>query len=403
MKIILLLAILVFLNFNSYAQSSNGNLKVYFDCDDCNISYLKRNLDSINFAREAKVAEVHVMVTDRSTGGGGDRYYFHFIGRGDFEDINFELTYTSSPTQTELEVDDEMRVLIKSGLKPFIYTKNSFENLAEKNKKKLITPEENWNYWVFQIGSRIEYKEEASRNEIDIESEIDIDRITEELRIRFDFDHELEENKIDRKEGAFFSSLNRSNVKLSVVKSLGPKFSTGIFTEAWDNSVRNINIGYLAEAAIEYNFFPYKLSHVKQLTVSYSVGPRYFNYIDTTLFNQKRELLTGHRLAIQYDQVQPWGSIRSRIEGFHYFQDINMNSMEFEVDFYIRIAKGLFVNFNTEAELIHDQIYLPKGDASLEEILLERKALATDFEFEISVGFSYVFGATSNNIVNTRL
>jgi len=77
--------------------------------------------------------------------------------------------------------------------------------------------------------------------------------------------------------------------------------------------------------------------------------------------------------------------------------------MEFEVDFYIRIAKGLFVNFNTEAELIHDQIYLPKGDASLEEILLERKALATDFEFEISVGFSYVFGATSNNIVNTRL
>jgi hypothetical protein len=52
--------------------------------------------------------------------------------------------------------------------------------------------------------------------------------------------------------------------------------------------------------------------------------------------------------------------------------------------------------------LVRDQIYLPKEDLSDEEILLERRQLATDSRYRVSFGFSYTFGSIFNNIVNPR-
>lgn len=79
------------------------------------------------------------------------------------------------------------------------------------------------------------------------------------------------------------------------------------------------------------------------------------------------------------------------------------NRIEAEADLSIRIVKGLFLQFGVEASMIHDQIYLPKGNASIEEILLEQKALATDFEFGFEIGVGYTFGSIYNSVVNTRL
>lgn len=50
----------------------------------------------------------------------------------------------------------------------------------------------------------------------------------------------------------------------------------------------------------------------------------------------------------------------------------------------------------------HDQLNLPKGDASLDEILLRRRELATDYDYHISIGLSYTFGSVYSNVVNPR-
>ena len=51
---------------------------------------------------------------------------------------------------------------------------------------------------------------------------------------------------------------------------------------------------------------------------------------------------------------------------------------------------------------IHDQLSLPKGGASLDEILLQRKELETDYGYHISLGFNYTFGSVYSNVVNPR-
>ncbi|MFP4093406.1 MAG: hypothetical protein ACLFUB_02905 [Cyclobacteriaceae bacterium] len=69
----------------------------------------------------------------------------------------------------------------------------------------------------------------------------------------------------------------------------------------------------------------------------------------------------------------------------------------------MHIVKGLFARIGGEAELINDQIFLPKGDASLEEILLQRRGLPTSFRLKFRPGVAYTFGSTYNSMVNTRL
>ena len=52
---------------------------------------------------------------------------------------------------------------------------------------------------------------------------------------------------------------------------------------------------------------------------------------------------------------------------------------------------------------LNDQFDLVRGDASLEQILLRRRNLATDYEFDMDVGLNFTFGSIYNNVVNTRL
>ena len=49
-----------------------------------------------------------------------------------------------------------------------------------------------------------------------------------------------------------------------------------------------------------------------------------------------------------------------------------------------------------------DQIYLPRGLASTEEVLLRQRQLASGYQYFLNFGISYSFGSIFNNIVNPR-
>jgi hypothetical protein len=54
------------------------------------------------------------------------------------------------------------------------------------------------------------------------------------------------------------------------------------------------------------------------------------------------------------------------------------------------------------AYMIHDQISLKKGQASLESVLLRRTMLETNYQYYFSIGLSYTFGSIYSNVVNPR-
>ncbi|MGB5419685.1 hypothetical protein [Algibacter sp.] len=67
------------------------------------------------------------------------------------------------------------------------------------------------------------------------------------------------------------------------------------------------------------------------------------------------------------------------------------------------MLKGFSVRFSGDLQFIRDQINLPAGEASIEDVLLQQKQIATDFDLGLSVGLTYTFGSAFNNIINTRL
>jgi hypothetical protein len=101
--------------------------------------------------------------------------------------------------------------------------------------------------------------------------------------------------------------------------------------------------------------------------------------------------------------TQPWGSVFVLLEGSHYLHDFSKNRLEFFSNISVRVVRGLSFRISGGLEIIHDQLYLPRGEGSLEDLLLQQKQLATTFEYRGTMGFSYTFGSIFSNVVNTRL
>ena len=100
---------------------------------------------------------------------------------------------------------------------------------------------------------------------------------------------------------------------------------------------------------------------------------------------------------------QPWGNISSRLRASTFLDDFSKNRLQLNGNVSIRVFKGFSVRFSGNMQFIRDQINLPAGDASLEDVLLQQKQIATDFDLSLSAGVSYTFGSAFNNIINTRL
>jgi hypothetical protein len=68
----------------------------------------------------------------------------------------------------------------------------------------------------------------------------------------------------------------------------------------------------------------------------------------------------------------------------------------------LRLFKGFSLFMFGQASLIHDQLYLPRGDLSDADRLLRLRQLETSYSYLLNFGISYSFGSIFNNVVNPR-
>ena len=68
----------------------------------------------------------------------------------------------------------------------------------------------------------------------------------------------------------------------------------------------------------------------------------------------------------------------------------------------INIIRGFQFNVGGNYSIVRDQLALPAGGATPEEILVRQRQLATNYSYFMFVGLSYTFGSIYNNVVNPR-
>ena len=154
--------------------------------------------------------------------------------------------------------------------------------------------------------------------------------------------------------------------------------------------------------AIEYDLFPYSESTRRQFRFLYKLGFNRVKYVEETIYEKTEETLYNQSLTATLEFRQPWGNISTTLEGSHYFHDPSFYRIKLQGYISVRVFRGFSFNVRGRYERIHDQLALPKGDATIDEVLLRRKELATDYDYSFSVGFRFTFGSVYSNVVNPR-
>ena len=73
------------------SQQSNGRLKVYLDCNNCDGDFIRDEVDIVEYVRDPAEADVHVIVTSSETGSGGLERSVALLGLGRFKGMDFKL------------------------------------------------------------------------------------------------------------------------------------------------------------------------------------------------------------------------------------------------------------------------------------------------------------------------
>jgi len=379
---------------------------VYLDCWRCDRDYIRTEIEYVNYVTQRQDADIHILFTEQQTGAGGREYSLTFIGQNNFLGVNDTLVFTTTPTDTRDQTRQKMVWSLKLGLVPYLSKTSIAENLSISFIKPREYPvqmmEDRWKNWVFRVSMSSWLYEEETRQSIQLRGGLDVNRVTEDWKINFSINSRYNEDNFNY-DGDSYSSIRRDNgVKASVIRSLTNHWSVGVRSGISSETFRNIDLGISFGPGIEYNIFPYSQSTRRQLRFTYTLGPKYTNYTEETIFGKEDEKTFSESLTVSFDLEQPWGGVNSYLTGSHYFHDIDKKRVQFGGRINLNLVRGLSLNISGKISMINDQLYLPAAGATLEEILLQRKQLATQYDYQGSIGFSYTFGSIYSNIVNPR-
>lgn len=392
---------------NSITEPTNGKIKIYLDCDDCNSSFFRRNLTFVDFVRDAKLADIHVFVTEQRTASNGTEYGLNFIGINHYSDIQYKLKTVSPQDETDILKWDRLLKIIDIGLLPYLSRTPELARIKIEhdidNAPPLQEINDPWNYWVFRLELGAEFEAEESQKEYSLENSIRADRITEMLKFRSEVSYEFEKEIYNDDDEIIESKKEEVEFESRLIYSLSPKWSAGIFGEISASSYYNLKVASGIGPAIEYNIFPWDKSDRKVFTIAYHLSMNYFKYNELTIYGKLEEWRTSQSLELSFILRQPWGEIENTLEASHYFYNFLNNRLSLESRASIQIVKGLSLFMELETEFIHDQLYLPAGEITRDEMLLQQRKLATKFEISAGLGIRVTIGSVYNNIVNQRL
>lgn len=378
--------------------------KVFIDCSMCDIDYTRTEITFVNYVRDRKEADIHVLVTSQRTGAGGREYTLAFIGQNIFEGVNDTQKYFTEQTDTEDEIREGMVKAMKVGLMSYV-AKTPIASRIEISYREEVEPTEvkdKWNYWVFRISGSGYIRGEESYKYRSLNGSVSASRVTEKLKIQlstsashyredFTYDDEVIEST---RNNWYFSGL--------FVKSLNDHWSVGFFLGAESSTYENIQFSIVPQPAIEYNLFPYSESTRRQLRFLYRIGLNSVRYREETIYDKMSENLWSESLSVTFDIREKWGSISTTLSGSHYFHDFSKYHLTFFNILDLRLFKGLSFFVFGGGSRIHDQLSLVKGVASLEEVLLRRIELESSYDYFFSIGLSFTFGSIFTNVVNPR-
>lgn len=401
----LLLTILINV-FLIKAYSQTDKIKVFLSCN-CDDIYIKQNTLLLDYVRDRTQSDIEVFVFDISNASGGRNFTFEYKGKNDFQNKENKISTNITQNLTFNEAREVLLKTYKMGMVHFLQN-TVFQNQVDVSfNDQMDIPQEmsfdQWKNWVFEISGSFNFENEESINEEEYNVGFDIDRVTEMWRVRSYFRQRRAVKFFSGDEENFTSERNSTYFSGSLVKSISDHFSTGIFGSYQKDTFRNYKSFFNFSPALEYNFIPYNEVLTREITLAYKLGYNFYEYLEETLYGFLDQKMFNQSLTLNLRFREKWGSIYSYMVASQFLDQPDQNRLTLNNNINLRIVRGLSLRISGSFQLIRDQINLPKGEASIEDLLLRQRQISTNYQNRISMGLSYTFGSIFNNIVNTRL
>ena len=385
-------------------------LRIFLDCWECDVDHLRRNVRFVEYVRDRTVADLHVLVTTQSTGGGGRSWEVKFIGLGRFQGLDRSFTFTTNQTATSDEVRREFARIFRLGLVGYAADTSPASQLDVTFRRPPPTPggpatsvRDPWRRWVFRTNANASFSGEASSKYKSYRFSGSASRTTAAWKVNVSANSNYNRNVFTLSDDRDVVSVTESaNVSGLVVKSLTGKWSwgsrAGVSTSSFSNTERALS----ASTGIEYDFFPYSEANRRSLTVQYMLGAMDNKYRELTIFDKLQETVPTHTLAVNLGLRQPWGSMGGWVNYVQHLNHTDRLRLSINGNADVRLFKGFSFYFYGGYSKIKDQIGLRKGESTPEEILLRLTQQATNYSYNYNLGLSYRFGSIFDSIVNPR-
>jgi hypothetical protein len=390
---------------DSDTTMSNGiKPKIFIDGYHSDFDQVRNEVRFVDYVRDRRQADIYLMVTRLRTGI-GRQYTLTFTGEKVFTNINDTLQYYAA----DFDSDEARRTAFINTMKRGLVRYINKTDLADKievrfkeNGEKTEEIEDPWDNWVFRLSLGGNLQGEKYQQSYNVRSSARISRITEDWKIRFDLHGSFYEDKYNFEDENLVSSASSKSMTASAARSISNHLSVGLYGNVSTSTYQNIRLRIGLTPGIEFNIFPYSESTYREFRFIYSIGYNHYRYIDMTIYNKFREAILEQEIESVLEIKQSWGEIDLRIKYKNQVYKLSRDRIELRGKLSFNIFEGFSFDIGGGYSGINDQINIPQRDLTIDEVLLRRRQLETQYYFWGFIGFSYTFGSIYNNVVNPR-
>ncbi len=219
------------------AGAQRNAIKVYCDFSryiERYIDYVKKEISFVNYVRDRKEAQVHIMLTQQRTGSGGEEYTMTFLGQLNFTGVDDTLKYASRQMDPEEIIRGNIVRIMKMGLIRYVSSTPLAENITI-DYQQMTDPAavaDRWNYWVFNIQTNNELRGEELSREFTLRGSVSADRVTPGWKLHFNVNAENNMEEYETEDGTISSSTRYRRFQGLIVKSIGEHWSVGAYGSA---------------------------------------------------------------------------------------------------------------------------------------------------------------------------
>jgi hypothetical protein len=118
--------------------TQNQRLKVFMDCNSgCDMTFVRTEINIVDFLLDRQAADVHVLITEQQTGGGGTQYQMIFFGQNQFKQTADTIRFNVAANATDFEERDLFLKYLKLGLTPYIVKTVSAKDIVIDMKRRM--------------------------------------------------------------------------------------------------------------------------------------------------------------------------------------------------------------------------------------------------------------------------